>query len=86
MWRTDRASVSKPVDEGSRLGGATFETIQLCRRSLMVIILSKKFDIFRKITNRDVGNLVRHPDTVDLLHPFRVLNFSANFLYSVHGS
>jgi hypothetical protein len=45
--------------------------------------LSKKFGIYSKIVDRGVGNFVRHPDIVILLHPFRVSNFSVNFIYSV---
>jgi hypothetical protein len=37
--------------------------------------LSKKFDIYYKIVDSDVGNFVRHPDIVVLLHQFRMSNF-----------
>ena len=45
--------------------------------------LLKKFDIYSKIVDRDVGNFVPHPDKLVLRHPFRVSNFSVNFIYSV---
>ncbi len=45
--------------------------------------LPKKFNIYRNIFNMSVGNFVRHPDLEFLLHPFRVSNFSINFIYSV---
>jgi hypothetical protein len=32
--------------------------------------LSKKFDIYSKIVDRDVGDFVRHHDIVVLSHPF----------------
>jgi hypothetical protein len=36
-----------------------------------------------KIIDRDIGNLVRHPDIVVLLHPFRMSSFTVNSFYSV---
>ncbi len=38
-----------------------------------------------KFIPRDIGNLVRHPDSVVLLHPFRMLSFSVTSFYWVAG-
>jgi hypothetical protein len=35
--------------------------------------------------DRDIGNLVRHPGIVVLLHPFRMSSFSVNSFNSVEG-
>jgi hypothetical protein len=47
------------------------------------MLAANSFKIYCKIVDRGVGNFVQHPDIVVLLHPFRVSNFSVNFIYSV---
>ncbi len=44
----------------------------MCQKSLIFYV------------HRVVGNFVQHPDKSVLRHPFRVLNFSVNFIYSVN--
>jgi hypothetical protein len=49
-------------------------------------ILSKKFDIYCKVTKgMSETYFVQHPDIVVLLHPFRVSNFSVNFFCSAEA-
>ncbi len=43
--------------------------------------LLKKFDIYSKIVFRDLGNFAPRPDKSALRHPYRVSNFSINFIY-----
>ncbi len=70
---------------GSSPGGAAFETFQLCQRSSTFVKICQTSSIFIETfsTIKSVGNFVRHHDIVFLLHPFRVSNFSINFIYSV---
>ncbi len=53
------------------------------RNSTLVKICRKKSILL--LWYRDIGNLVRHPDIVVLLHPFRMSSFSVNSFYSVEG-
>jgi hypothetical protein len=78
--------IGKVKDAGSRSGGAAFDTFRLGgRSSTFVKICRRKFDIYSKIFYSEVGKFVRHPSIVDCgpFTPFRMLNFSVNFLYSL---
>ncbi len=59
-------------------------TPNFCRYAL-IHILTKKFNIPDVLDVTYVEKLFRHPDRLVLLrHPFRMSNFSVNFLYSVY--